>query len=247
MDTSGGDSPTMPSIVLRPGAEVPTRRSMMMFESDRCAIPRQLPGATAWVGTQGAQALQQSATATRIWPTTPPTRRPAELVEPQVEARLQMNPAAIDILRPPNPPYRELASTVAVPTLLVVGDKTIVTFDMAAEEQRIGGKRPLKVSSFTSRANGVGTRTMSRSRPVAGLATGLALRERSTSCETPGLPASCRRSACGTLRVPIRRRHGAVANGWGRIRLPSGAEPQVPSCGASCSSRGLRLAGETGA
>ena len=62
-----------------------------------------------------------------------PTRRAAELVELQVEARLKMSPAAIDILRPPNPPYRELVSTIAVPTLLVVGDKTIVTFDMAAE------------------------------------------------------------------------------------------------------------------
>jgi pimeloyl-ACP methyl ester carboxylesterase len=60
-------------------------------------------------------------------------RRSPELVELQVEARLNTSPAAFDILRPPNPPYRDLVSALDVPTLLVIGDKPVVTLDMATE------------------------------------------------------------------------------------------------------------------
>lgn len=59
--------------------------------------------------------------------------RSRELVEMQVEARLNTSLAALDILRPPNPPYRELVSALDVPTLLVIGDKPVVTLDMATE------------------------------------------------------------------------------------------------------------------
>lgn len=41
--------------------------------------------------------------------------------------------AAVDILRPPNPPYRQLISALDLPTLLVIGDNPVVTLDMAAE------------------------------------------------------------------------------------------------------------------
>jgi len=59
--------------------------------------------------------------------------RSRELVELQVEARLNTSMAALDILRPPNPPYRELVTALEVPTLLVIGDKPVVTVDMASE------------------------------------------------------------------------------------------------------------------
>lgn len=59
--------------------------------------------------------------------------RPAELVEAQVDARLRTSASAFDILRPPNPPFRELMTSVDVPTLLVVGDRTVVTAGVAAE------------------------------------------------------------------------------------------------------------------
>ena len=59
--------------------------------------------------------------------------RPSALVEAQVEARLGTSPAAFDVLRPPNPPYRELVAELALPTLLVIGDKPVVTLDMATE------------------------------------------------------------------------------------------------------------------
>lgn len=60
-------------------------------------------------------------------------RRSRELVELQVEARLNTSPAAFDILRPPNPSYRELVGALEVPTLLAVGDKGVVTLDIATE------------------------------------------------------------------------------------------------------------------
>lgn len=61
-----------------------------------------------------------------------PHRSPA-LVERQVEARLDTHLAAFDILRPPNPPYRDLVSALDVPTLLVIGDKPVVTLEAATE------------------------------------------------------------------------------------------------------------------
>ena len=61
------------------------------------------------------------------------THRSPELVRLQVAARLATTPAALDILRPPNPPYRELISALDVPTLLVIGDKPVVTLDLATE------------------------------------------------------------------------------------------------------------------
>ena len=85
------------------------------------------------VAGQHAQAVSRGRAALVEEALARPTRRSAELVELQVEARLNTSSAAIDILRPPNPPYLELVSTIAIPTLLVIGDKTIVTVDMATE------------------------------------------------------------------------------------------------------------------
>lgn len=59
--------------------------------------------------------------------------RSRELLELQVAARLNTSSAALDILRPPNPPYRELVTALEVPTLLVIGDEPVVTLDMATE------------------------------------------------------------------------------------------------------------------
>jgi pimeloyl-ACP methyl ester carboxylesterase len=38
--------------------------------------------------------------------------------------------AAFDVLTPPTPPYREVVSAIDVPTLIVIGDKPVVTLDM---------------------------------------------------------------------------------------------------------------------
>ena len=48
--------------------------------------------------------------------------RSSEIVELLAEARLRTRIAAFEVLTPPNPEYQQLASTLSVPTLLVVGD-----------------------------------------------------------------------------------------------------------------------------
>ena len=49
-------------------------------------------------------------------------RRSSEIVELLAEARLQTRMSAFDVLTPPNPEYRQLVSTIDVPSLLVIGD-----------------------------------------------------------------------------------------------------------------------------
>ena len=61
-----------------------------------------------------------------------PHRSP-ELVEIQAEARSRTRPAACDVLTPPNPAYRDVVAGIDVPSLLVIGDSTVVTLDMATE------------------------------------------------------------------------------------------------------------------
>ena len=60
-------------------------------------------------------------------------RRSPEIVEIQAEARLKTSMAAFDVLRPPNPDYRDLVRAIDVPTLLVIGDEPVVTFEMATD------------------------------------------------------------------------------------------------------------------
>ena len=65
-------------------------------------------------------------------------RRPREIVELQVEARLDTSIAAFDVLAPPNPDYREVVRAIEVPTLLVIGDRSpVVTPEMAASLQAL--------------------------------------------------------------------------------------------------------------
>jgi pimeloyl-ACP methyl ester carboxylesterase len=61
-----------------------------------------------------------------------PGRSP-ELLALQTDARLATDLAAFDVLRPPNPPYRELVRALHLPTLLVIGDRSVVTLDTATE------------------------------------------------------------------------------------------------------------------
>jgi N-formylmaleamate deformylase len=59
--------------------------------------------------------------------------RPRELIELQAEARLKTSMAAFDVLTPPNPEYRDLVNAIDVPSLLVIGDSPVVTFEMAMQ------------------------------------------------------------------------------------------------------------------
>jgi pimeloyl-ACP methyl ester carboxylesterase len=65
-----------------------------------------------------------------------PERAP-ELIELQAEARLQTQLGAFDVLAPPNPDYRDVVRAIEVPTLLVIGDHTVVTLAMATELRRL--------------------------------------------------------------------------------------------------------------
>lgn len=65
-----------------------------------------------------------------------PHRSP-EIVELQAEARLKTSMGAFEVLAPPNPAYRNLIRAIDVPTLLVIGDDPVVTFEMATELRSI--------------------------------------------------------------------------------------------------------------
>ena len=52
-------------------------------------------------------------------------------------ARLQTSMAAFDVLTPPNPDYKQLVRAIDVPSLLVFGDKGVVSSVVAEELQRL--------------------------------------------------------------------------------------------------------------
>ena len=66
--------------------------------------------------------------------------RSAELVELIAEARRGTALAAFEVLAPPNPDYRALVRAIDVPTLLVIGDSTVVTLEMATELRAINAR-----------------------------------------------------------------------------------------------------------
>lgn len=79
--------------------------------------------------------------------------RAVELLEHLADARLRTCLDAFEILRPPNPPYREVVAGLALPTLLVVGDATVVTRAMADE---LAGLQPrLKIAAIEGAGHGV--------------------------------------------------------------------------------------------
>lgn len=63
--------------------------------------------------------------------------RSEETIELFARARLQTNMAAFDVLTPPNPDYRMLVSAIDVPSLIVFGDKGVVSPVVAEELQRL--------------------------------------------------------------------------------------------------------------
>lgn len=65
-----------------------------------------------------------------------PHRSP-EIIELLAEARRSTCSDAFDVLTPPHPAYRDVVRAIDVPTLLVIGDRTVVTLDMALELQSL--------------------------------------------------------------------------------------------------------------
>jgi N-formylmaleamate deformylase len=67
------------------------------------------------------------------------SRRSSEMLELFAEARLQTRLSAFDVLTPPNPEYRQVVSSIDVPTLLVIGDNPVVDLETAME---LRGRNP---------------------------------------------------------------------------------------------------------
>ena len=65
-----------------------------------------------------------------------PLRSP-ELIRHMARAKLQTRVAAFDVLTPPNPDFKLLVGTIKVPTLLIFGDKGVMTCSSAREIQNI--------------------------------------------------------------------------------------------------------------
>jgi pimeloyl-ACP methyl ester carboxylesterase len=79
--------------------------------------------------------------------------RSLELLEILAEARLKTRTAPFDVLTPPNPDYRQVVSSIQVPTLLVIGDKPVVSPE-TAEELRLLNPR-LRVEQLQGAGHGV--------------------------------------------------------------------------------------------
>jgi pimeloyl-ACP methyl ester carboxylesterase len=79
--------------------------------------------------------------------------RASEMIELQAEARLKTRMAAFDVLTPPNPPYRDVVSAIDVPTLLVIGDKPVVTLDMLMELRTLNPR--LRIEQIPNAGHGL--------------------------------------------------------------------------------------------
>jgi pimeloyl-ACP methyl ester carboxylesterase len=63
--------------------------------------------------------------------------RSSELIKLLVDARLQTEARAFEVLTPPNPDYRELVSAISVPIFLAIGENGIVSPEIARELQEL--------------------------------------------------------------------------------------------------------------
>ena len=59
--------------------------------------------------------------------------RSAEVIDLQVEARLNTSASAFDVLTPPSPDFRAVVRAIDVPTLLLIGDSPVVSLELAVE------------------------------------------------------------------------------------------------------------------
>ncbi|HEY9165074.1 MAG TPA: alpha/beta hydrolase [Candidatus Kryptonia bacterium] len=79
--------------------------------------------------------------------------RSSDTIELIARARLQTSMSAFDVLTPPNPDYMQLVSAIDVPSLLVIGDKGVVSSAVAAELQRLN--RRFQIEQIREAGHGV--------------------------------------------------------------------------------------------
>jgi pimeloyl-ACP methyl ester carboxylesterase len=83
-------------------------------------------------------------------------RRSAEMVDLIAQARLQTDVRTFDVLTPPNPDHRQLVRSLAIPSLLVVGDVdagAVVSRELAAELAQLNSR--LKVDPIVKASHGI--------------------------------------------------------------------------------------------
>ncbi len=115
--------PRLAGLVLIEPTFISAERQREVFESD--------------VAAEHVRSLQQSPSELRLRASRRSPRRSAELIEHLVEAKLRTDPDAFQVLRPPNPDYRELIRLARVPILLIIGEYGIVPPDAARELQQL--------------------------------------------------------------------------------------------------------------
>lgn len=82
------------------------------------------------------------------------SHRPSELVELMVQARYQTSVNSFEILTPPYPDFRQLISTLAIPSLLVIGGvESIITPQEAEELARLN--QCLEISQIEEAGHGI--------------------------------------------------------------------------------------------
>lgn len=79
--------------------------------------------------------------------------RSLDTLELIARARLQTSMAAFDILTPPNPDYKQLVSAIDVPSLLVFGDKGVISSVVAEELQHLNPR--FQVDQITEAGHGL--------------------------------------------------------------------------------------------
>ncbi len=112
-------------------------RGLVLVDPTFLAPARQREVFESNVGEQHRQALACTKSELVAQARARHPHRAIELIEIQADARLRTSMAAMEVLAPPNPDYREVIRAIATPTLLVIGDNPVVTFEMATELQAI--------------------------------------------------------------------------------------------------------------
>ncbi len=82
------------------------------------------------------------------------SRRSREIIELFAQARFQTSIRAFEILTPPNPDYVQLIHTLAIPSLLIIGDAGSVISPAMADELA-GLNKHLKVEQIAEAGHGV--------------------------------------------------------------------------------------------
>ncbi len=80
-------------------------------------------------------------------------QRSSELLELIARARLQTSLSAFEVLKHPYPDYRQLVSSIDVPTLLVLGENGVVSSEVAAELQCVNPK--IRVEKISKTGHGL--------------------------------------------------------------------------------------------